>query len=128
MPRDASRLQTHRDRFEAALLDRLPDVQINGRAAPRLPQTANVTFGDIEAARLLLALRDLAVSTGSASISGSNKPSHVLSAMGLPAEDALATIRFSLGRFTTADEIDYAIAHVVASVEQLRREAATVGA
>ncbi len=127
-PLDAARLQTHRDRFEAALLDRLPGVQINGKAAPRLPQTSNVTFRGVEAAKLLLALRDLAVSTGSACTSGSNKPSHVLRAMGLPAEDALAAIRFSLGRFTTSDEVDYALDHVVEAVETLRREATTVGA
>ena len=67
----------------------------------------------------------LAVSTGSACTSGSGKPSHVLKAMGLPNEDALASIRFSLGRFTTDDEIDYAIEHVLNAVERLR-EGATV--
>jgi len=125
---DAARLEALRDRFEAALLDYLPEVQVNGQTAPRLPQTANVAFRGVEAAKLVLALRDLAVSTGSACTSGSGKPSHVLKAMGLPDEDALASIRFSLGRFTTADEIDYAIEHVVAAVEKLRGEAATVSA
>ena len=103
-------------------------MHVNGQTAPRLPQTANVAFRGVEAAKLVLALRDLAVSTGSACTSGSGKPSHVLQAMGLPDEDALATIRFSLGRFTTAEEIDYAIEHVVAAVEKLRGEAATVSA
>ena len=125
---EAARLEALRDRFEAALLDHLPDVQVNGQTAPRLPQTANVAFRGVEAAKLVLALRDLAVSTGSACTSGSGKPSHVLQAMGLPDEDALATIRFSLGRFTTAEEIDYAIEHVLAAVEKLRDEAATVSA
>ncbi len=120
---EAARLEALRDRFEAALLDHLPDVQVNGQTAPRLPQTANVAFRGVEAAKLVLALRDLAVSTGSACTSGSGKPSHVLQAMGLPDEDALATIRFSLGRFTTADEIDYAIEHVVHAVERLRERA-----
>lgn len=124
---DAARLATLRDRFEAALLDNLHDVQINGQNAPRLPQTANVTFRGVDAAKLVLALRDLAVSTGSACTSGSGKPSHVLTAMGLPGEDALAAIRFSLGRFTTAEEINYAIEHVLAAVEKLRSETATVG-
>ncbi len=122
---EATRLEALRDRFEAALLDNLPDVQVNGQTAPRLPQTANVAFRGVEAAKLVLALRDLAVSTGSACTSGSGKPSHVLKAMGLPDEDALASIRFSLGRFTTADEIDYAIEHVLNAVERLR-EGATV--
>ena len=124
---DAARLEALRDRFEVALLENLPDVQINGQTAPRLPQTANVTFRGVEAAKLMLALRDLAVSTGSACSSGSGKPSPVLKAMGLSDEDALAAIRFSLGRFTTAGEIDYAIEHVVAAVEELRGKATTVG-
>ena len=120
---DAARLEALRDRFEAALLDNLSDVHVNGQAAPRLPQTANVAFRGVEAAKLVLALRDLAVSTGSACTSGSGKPSHVLQAMGLPDEDALATIRFSLGRFTTAEEIDYTIEHVLNAVERLREGA-----
>ena len=128
MNRDATRLQRLRDHLETALIDRLPAVRINGREAPRLPQTANVTFGGTEAAKLLVALRDVAVSSGSACTSGSNKPSHVLRAMSLPDEDALAALRFSLGRFTTADEIDYAIDHIVAAVEALRGEATAVGA
>ena len=123
---DATRLQRLRDRLETALMDRLPAVQVNGREAPRLPQTANVTFGGVEAAKLLVALRDVAVSSGSACTSGSNKPSHVLRAMSLPDEDALAALRFSLGRFTTTDEIDYAIDHVVNAVNQLRGEVAPV--
>lgn len=125
---EAARLAALRDRLEAALLSRLPEAQVNGQGAPRLPQTANITFKGLEAAKLLLALRHLAVSTGSACTSGSTRPSHVLTAMGLPPEDALAAIRFSLGRFTTAEEIDYAIEHIVEAVETLRREAASVGA
>ena len=117
---DAAPLQRLRDRLETALIGRLPAVKVNGLAGPRLPQTANITFGGVEAAKLLMALRDVAVSSGSACTSGSNKPSHVLNAMGLPDEDALAALRFSLGRFTTADEIDYAIDHIVAAVNQLR--------
>lgn len=120
MDRDAARLQRLRDHLEAALLARLPAVQVNGREAPRLPQTSNLTFSGVEAAKLLVALRDVAVSSGSACTSGSNKPSHVLRAMRLPDEAALAALRFSLGRFTTADEIDYAINRIVAAVNQLR--------
>ena len=123
---DAARLIALRDRFEAALVDHLPDVYVNGQTTPRLPQTANVTFRGVEAAKLVLALRGLAASTGSACTSGSGKPSHVLKAMGLSDDDALASIRFSLGRFTTAGEIDYAIEHVVAAVGQLRGEATTI--
>ena len=124
---DRARLEALRDQFETALLRRLPDVSINGGTAPRLPQTANITFGGVDAAKLLLALRDLAVSTGSACTSGSTRPSHVLKAMGLSNEDALATVRFSLGRFTTAEEVDYAINHIVSAVDQLRAETISVG-
>jgi len=124
LPEEAGYLETLRNRFEAALSDRLPDVQVNGQAAPRLPQTANITFHGVEAARLVLALRDLAVSTGSACSSGNNRPSHVLKAMGLSDAEAVATIRFSLGRFTTPEEIDYASDHVVAAVEHLRKQTA----
>jgi cysteine desulfurase len=72
--------------------------------------------------KLILALRDLAVSTGSACSSGSGKPSHVLKAMGLSDEQARATLRFSLGRFTTEAEIDHAIEHIVGAVQRLRTE------
>ncbi len=126
MDAEAARLQALRDRLETALLERLPDVQINGREAPRLPQTSNVTFAGARATPLMTALRDLAVSSGSACTSGSGKPSHVLKAMGRSDEDALASLRFSLGRFTTAEEIDHAVVHVVQAVETQREEAAAL--
>jgi cysteine desulfurase len=124
MPEEAERLATLRDRFEAVLSDRLPDIQVNGQGAPRLPQTANITFRGVEAAKLVLALRDLAVSTGSACSSGTNRPSHVLKAMGLSDAAAAATIRFSLGRFTTDDQVGYALDQVIAAVEHLRKQSA----
>ncbi|NBC17035.1 MAG: aminotransferase class V-fold PLP-dependent enzyme [Bacteroidetes bacterium] len=120
---DAERLEPLRDAFEARLVEALPDVQINGRPAPRLPNTANVTFRGAPADKLMLALRDLAVSTGSACSSDSNKPSHVLTAMGVPADDARSTIRFSLGRFTTAEQMEHAAAHVIDAVTSLRGDA-----
>jgi cysteine desulfurase len=120
---EAARLEPLRDAFEARLLEALPDVQINGRAAPRLPNTANVTFRDAPAEKLMLALRDLAVSTGSACASGSKRPSHVLTAMGVPVDDARSTIRFSLGRFTTTRQMGHAAEHVVDAVASLRGDA-----
>lgn len=107
---DAERLQTWRDRLEAALLAELPDaLQVNGRSADRLPQTSSLTFHGINATNLMMNLRDLALSTGSACSSGSGDASHVLTAMGCSPGDAEATIRFSMGRFTTEDEVDHAI-------------------
>lgn len=119
-PDESARLQTLRDRFEHRLKEALGDITINGREAPRLPQTSNITFAGVKADQLILALRDLAVSTGSACSTGSNKPSHVLTAMGLSPDAARATIRFSLGRFTTAEEVDHAAEQVVQAVGALR--------
>ena len=123
---EAARLEALRDRFEAALVERVPGVQINGRTAPRLPQTSSVTFHGTKAANLIVALRNLAVSTGSACSSGSGKPSHVLKAMGLTDAEALATIRFSLGRFTTEKDVDVALDEIAAAVATVRAEAAGV--
>ncbi|HMB90532.1 MAG TPA: cysteine desulfurase family protein, partial [Rhodothermales bacterium] len=123
LDKDAARLRALRDRFENELQAALPDIQINGHAAPRLPQTSNITFPGVPSDKLVLALRDLAVSTGSACSSGANKPSHVLKAMGLSDEQARASLRFSLGRFTTDDEIDHAIPHVVEAVQALQPQA-----
>jgi cysteine desulfurase len=117
---DAARLGALRDRLEAALLDALPGTFVNGAEAPRLPQTSSLTFPGVPAANLIAALRGLAVSTGSACTSGSGKPSHVLKAHGLSDADALSTLRFSLGRNTTPEEIDYTIAQVTEAVERLR--------
>lgn len=119
---EATRLGTLRDRFEAALTDRLSGVRINGGAAPRLPNTANLVFPGVRTAKLLPAMRGLAVSTGSACQTKVTKPSHVLTAMGLDDADAFASVRFSLGRFTTDDEVDRALKTVVAAVEAVRTE------
>ena len=116
---EAARLRALRGRLESELQTALPGIQINGHTAPRLPQTSNITFPGVPADKLILALRDLAVSTGSACSSGSGKPSHVLKALGLSDEQARASLRFSLGRFTTDAEIDYAIPHIVEAVESL---------
>ena len=114
---EAARLQGLRDRFEADVQAALPDVRVNGGGASRLPQTSNLSFPDVRAGNLIAALRDLAISTGSACSSGSGKPSHVLKAMGLSDALAQSTLRFSLGRFTTDEEMAYATEHVIAAVE-----------
>ena len=120
---EAARLQTLRDRFEAAVQAALPDVRVNGEGASRLPQTSNLTFPDVQANHLIAALRDLALSTGSACSSGSGKPSHVLKAMGLSDALAQSTLRFSLGRFTTDEEMAYATEHVIAAAKNLQEAA-----
>lgn len=122
MDEEAARLGALRDRFETTLKKRLPDLGVNGGEAPRLPNTSNLVFPGTRTAKLLPAMRTLAVSTGSACRTKATRPSHVLTAMGLPDPDAFASVRFSLGRFTTEDEIDRAVEAVAAAVEAVRTE------
>ncbi len=121
---DGARLRRLRDRLEAQIAGALPHVEVNGRAAPRLPQTSSLTFRGLRAEKLEMQLRGLAVSTGSACSTGAERPSHVLTAMGLPEADARATLRFSLGRPTTEADVDRAAAQVVEAVRRLREKRA----
>jgi cysteine desulfurase len=120
---DAARIASLRDQLEQALLSRIPDSRANAAAAPRTPNTCNISFSGIEGEALIIALdlKGLACSTGAACSSGAVEPSHVLTAIGLPASEARAGIRFSLGRHTTATEIDAALELVPAAVAQLRQ-------
>jgi len=122
LERDASRIAALRDRLEQGLLARIPDSRANASAAPRTPNTSNLTFPGIEGEALIISLdlKGLACSTGAACSSGAVEPSHVLTAIGLPAAEARASIRFSLGRHTTGAEIDAALEIVPAAVAQLR--------
>ncbi|PYU39321.1 MAG: cysteine desulfurase NifS [Acidobacteria bacterium] len=118
----AQRVSTLRDKLEQGLLHRVPQSRVNGGAAPRTPNTANLVFPGVEGEALLIALdlRGLACSTGAACSSGAVEPSHVLTAIGLPPEDARASLRFSLGRHTTSADLDFALNVVPAAVAQLR--------
>ena len=118
---EPERLRALRDRFEAALQAELGGIRINGQRAPRLPQTSSMTFEGLEADRLMRKLRGLAISSGSACASGDPKPSHVLRAMGLSRKDARATLRFSLGRFTSDEDIDAAIEQILDGAGKLQR-------
>ena len=119
---DAVRVAALRDKLERELLVRMPDSVANGAGAMRTPNTSNITFTGIEGEALVIALdlKGLACSTGAACSSGAVEPSHVLTAIGLPAAEARASIRFSLGRHTTEAEIDRALAIIPAVVAQLR--------
>src|SRR3984885_14285044 len=119
---DAKRVAALRDLFEHALLRGVPDSRVNGAGSQRTPNTTNITFPGIEGEALVIALdlKGLACSTGAACSSGAVEPSHVLTAIGLPAEDARASLRFSLGRHTTAADIDFALQVIPAAVTQLR--------
>jgi cysteine desulfurase len=104
------------------LLAAVPLARANGSAAPRTPNTANVTFPFTEGEALVIALdlRGLACSTGAACSSGAVKPSHVLTAIGLDVSQARASLRFSLGRASTGEDVDFALSLIPGVVEHLR--------
>ena len=120
---EAERIARLRDRLEAAILERIPEAGVNGARATRTPNTTNIYFDGIDGEAMVIALdlRGFAVSTGSACSSGAVTPSHVLTAMGLPAERARASMRFSLGPSNTEEQVDQLIQAVEASVAHLRR-------
>lgn len=111
-----------RDYFEEQISARIPEIVINGKNVPRLPGTSSVTFKYVEGESILLSLsmKGIAVSSGSACSSDELQASHVLLAMGIPAEFAHGTIRFSLGKYNTKEEIDYTIEAVVEIIRKLR--------
>src|SRR5580698_10458521 len=111
-----------RDRIEQTILSEIEATGVNGRGAPRVPNTTNIHFDYIEGEALVIALdlKGLAVSTGAACSSGAIEPSHVLTAMGLPPEIARASLRFSLGKQNTPDDIEFALALVPQTVARLR--------
>ncbi|CEO40131.1 IscS subfamily cysteine desulfurase [Photobacterium kishitanii] len=101
-------------------LEGIEEMSINGDLEHRIPNNLNISFAFVEGESLLMALKDLAVSSGSACTSASLEPSYVLRALGLNDELAHSSIRFSFGRFTTAEEIDYAVAQIKEAVDKLR--------
>jgi cysteine desulfurase len=117
---EAPRLEQLRDRIERVLLDRVSGSYVNGAEVPRAPNTTSITFPGARMRDVFPRMRGVAASTGSACQTTSARPSHVLTAMGLTDDDAFSTIRLSVGRFTTAQEIDEAIDMVAAAVEGAR--------
>ena len=120
MGAEAIRLNALRDRLYKGITSRLPETYVNGSMAHRLPGNLNISFAFVEGESLLMALKDVAVSSGSACTSASLEPSYVLRALGTGDELAHSSIRFGIGRFNTEAEIDYVIDIVVKSVERLR--------
>lgn len=119
MDAEKQRLIALRDRFWAQIND-MEEVYVNGSFEDRYPGNLNVSFAFVEGESLLMSLKDLAVSSGSACTSASLEPSYVLRALGLNDEMAHSSIRFSFGRFTTEEEVDYAAAQVRTAVDKLR--------
>jgi cysteine desulfurase len=120
MATEIPRLQALRDRLEQRIFDKLPDSVRNGDQRARLPHLANVSFPYVEGESLIMGVKDLAVSSGSACTSASLEPSYVLKGLGLGDELAHSSIRFSLGRFTTEQEVDFAVDRIVHEVNRLR--------
>ena len=120
---ESERQAALRDRLEAAVLDRLPGTGINGSRWNRVPNTSNIYFDGVDGEALVIALdlRGFAVSTGAACSSGALTPSHVLTAMGLDADRARSSMRFSLGRGNDVSQIDALVDALCASVGHLRR-------
>jgi cysteine desulfurase len=121
MKEEAARLTRMRDRLKEGILHRLDEVYVNGHLAQRLPGNMNVSFAYVEGESLLMGLKEIAVSSGSACTSATLEPSHVLRALRLPEHLAHSSIRFGLGRFNTDEEVDYTIERVVQEVTRLRK-------
>jgi cysteine desulfurase len=120
MTAESERLVALRERLKNGILAELDEVYINGHATERLPGNMNMSFAYVEGESLLMALKEIAVSTGSACTSASLEPSYVLRAMGIPDELAHTSIRFGLGRFNNEEEVDFTARRVVEEVKRLR--------
>jgi cysteine desulfurase len=118
---ETARLKTWRDKMLREFTEQLDDVVLNGHATDRLPNNLNVSFLHVEDNALMMSMKDVAVSTGSACSTADPQPSYVLKALKLPQERLHSAIRFGLGRFTTEEEVDYTISRVIESVKKLRQ-------
>ena len=119
MATDNERIRALRDRLLAGMQG-IEEVFINGSLVHRVPHNLNISFNFVEGESLIMAVKDIAVSSGSACTSASLEPSYVLRALGRSDELAHSSIRFTLGRFTTSEEVDYTIQHLEAKVQKLR--------
>ncbi len=121
MAQDAERVSKLRDRLEQSLVDRLEEVYVNGNPNSRMPHVANISFKHVEGEGLMMTFnQNIALSSGSACTSASLEPSYVLIAMGLGDDLAHSSLRFSLGRFTTDEEIDFTIDAIANGVNHMR--------
>jgi cysteine desulfurase len=120
MATEGPRLIALRERLREGIMGRLSDVSLNGHPIERLSGNLNLSFAYVEGEALMMNLRDVAISSGSACTSASLEPSYVLKALGISDALAHSSIRFGLGRFNTAQEVDYVIGAVAAAVERLR--------
>jgi cysteine desulfurase len=124
---DAAAVKKLRDRLQARLLESCPESRVNGATEPRLPNTLNISFRYLEGESVLVLLdqQGICASTGSACTAGSSEPSHVLRAMGVPADWLQGAVRFSLSRFSSTAEVDYVNEMMPPIVQRLRGFSAT---
>ena len=120
MDKDAARLYTLRKKLQDALLKNIDVSQVNGHLEKRLPHILNISFGFVEGEGLMMAISKIACSSGSACTSASLEPSYVLKALGIGDDLAHSSLRLSLGRWTTDEEVDYAIEKITEAVKKLR--------
>jgi cysteine desulfurase len=120
MDHDGQRLLALRQYMEAEITKQLDSCEVNGHATRRLPHIANISFGFVEGEGLMMAIKDIACSSGSACTSASLEPSYVLKGLGVGDELAHSSLRLSMGRWTTKDEVDFAINKIVEAVKKLR--------
>jgi cysteine desulfurase len=118
---DYQKIKTLRDKLEKGVLQNISGVKVNGNSDNRIPNLTNISFGGVDGESLLDSFRDIAVSSGSACTSASVEPSYVLKSIGLTNDLAYSSIRFSLGKFTTEEEIDFTIKYVNSIIERLRK-------
>lgn len=120
MVSEAERLLALRERLRGGIVDAIDETYVNGHATQRLPGNMNISFGFVEGESLLMGLKDVALSSGSACTSASLEPSYVLKALGVGDELAHSSLRFGIGRFTTEAEIDWVVDKVIHEVNRLR--------
>ena len=120
MAEESKRLIRLRERLRAGIMERIDETYINGHPTERLPGNINLSFAYVEGEALMMGVKDVAVSSGSACTSASLEPSYVLRALGVGDELAHSSIRFGLGRFNTEEEVDFVIDHVAQAVDHLR--------
>jgi cysteine desulfurase len=120
MPEETARTFALRERLRKGIMDALPETYLNGHPTERLPGNANISFAYVEGEGLMMGIKDVAVSSGSACTSASLEPSYCLRALGVGDELAHSSIRFGIGRFTTEEEVDYVVDLVVREVNRLR--------
>jgi cysteine desulfurase len=120
MPEESRRLTELRERLKAGILKELDEVYLNGHPVKRLPNNLNLSFAYVEGESVLMGLKEIAVSSGSACTSATLEPSYVIRALGVGSDLAHSSIRFGLGRFNTPEEVDYVIKRVVETIRKLR--------